>query len=65
MPGNYVRPPSVAETWSIADWEEYLARHRRRCEDPAEAEWAKNVGWSCVRMAEVRLARLTASSAVE
>lgn len=52
MPGNYVRPPSVAASWTPAEWRAYRETCLRL---KADERWWKNVGRACVHMADVHM----------
>ncbi len=61
MPGNYVRPPSLAATWQVADWLEYRRQILRVKAMPGEEAWFENVGRACLAMADTHLARLAST----
>lgn len=63
MPGKHVPAPSVAASWSRADWEDYR-RQVLACAGRADsADWWKNVGKQCLGMADRNIERLTSSEA--
>ena len=55
MPGNYVRPPSVAASWTAEEWFVYREACLRLYVLPGNEKWWKNVGAACVHMADVHL----------
>ena len=61
MPGKYVPAPSVAASWSRAEWVDYRAKVLACAGRADSADWWKNVGKQCVTMADRNIERLGSS----